>query len=74
MNCPTTARSARVSRKKMFSAFLIWRAPVFSSKRMRTFFAGLCPQCFGQVVGLQYGLGKAKKLFSGEKDFSFCLD
>jgi len=62
---PTTARSARVSRKKMFSAILFCARPIFSSKRMRTFFAGLCPQWIGQVVGLQCGLGFAKLFFWG---------
>ena len=33
---------------------------------MRTFFAGLCPQFFGQVVGLQCGLGFAKTIFRGK--------
>src|SRR3989338_7829623 len=39
---------------------------------MRTFFAGLCPQCFGQVVGLQCGRGKAKLFLREEKDL-LCL-
>src|SRR3989344_3553259 len=37
------------------------------------FFRGSALQVFGQCVGLQYGLGKTKIYFSGEKDFSFCL-
>jgi len=51
--------------QKMLSAFLIWRGTNFSFKRMRTFFAGLCPQFFGQVVGLKCGLGFAKLFFWG---------
>ncbi|MFH1973878.1 MAG: hypothetical protein ABIK13_04735 [Patescibacteria group bacterium] len=38
------------------------------------FFRGSALQVFGQCVGLQYGLGKAKIFFSGGKDFSLCLD
>ena len=37
------------------------------------FFPCSALQVFGQCVGLQYGLGKTKIYFSGEKDFWFCL-
>ncbi len=46
----------------------------FLLKKERVFFfRGSALQVFGQCVGLQYGLGKAKIFFSGEKDFSLCL-
>jgi hypothetical protein len=46
----------------------------FLLKKERVFFfRGSALQVFGQCVGLQYGLGKAKIFFSGGKDFSLCL-
>ncbi|OGE70904.1 hypothetical protein A3J21_01900 [Candidatus Daviesbacteria bacterium RIFCSPLOWO2_02_FULL_43_11] len=45
----------------------------FLKKERVFFFRGSALQVFGQCVGLQYGLGKAKIFFSGGKDFSFCL-
>jgi len=36
------------------------------------FFLGFCPKRYsGSVAGLQFGLGKAESIFSGEKDFRF---
>ena len=47
----------------------------FLLKKERVFFfRGSALQVFGQSVELQCGLGKAKIFFSGEKDFSLCLD
>jgi hypothetical protein len=46
----------------------------FLLKKERVFFfRGSALQVFGQCVGLQCGLGKAKICFSGGKDFSLCL-
>jgi hypothetical protein len=56
----------------MFLAFLICARPVFSLKRKGHFSLGFCPKRYsGSVAGLQFGLGKAESIFSGEKDFRF---
>jgi hypothetical protein len=54
----------------MFLAFLICARPISSKKERTFFFLGFCPKRYsGSVAWLQYGLGKAKICFSGEKDF-----
>jgi hypothetical protein len=49
------------------------RARFLLKKERVFFFRGSALQVFGQCVGLQYGLGKAKIFFSGDLDFSLCL-
>ena len=71
MKAPPPPRSARQPQRKMFLAFRICAHPIFSKKE-RTFFFGVLPSKYsGSVAGLQFGLGKAESIFSGEKDFRF---
>ena len=64
----------RQPRKKNTPCFLDLAGVKFLLKVERVFFfRGSAQEVSGQCVGLQYGLGKAKIFFSGEKDFSLCL-
>jgi len=59
--------------RKMFLAFRICARPIFSEKGKDIFFWCLPVKIFGQVTGLQFGLGKAEKLFFWVKGFSALL-
>src|SRR3989344_5633192 len=69
MNRPTTARSARVSRKKMFSAFRICARPISSKKERTFFFLGFCPPSIRAVwrgFNADYFLGKGFRKTSAD--------
>ncbi len=56
----------------MFLAFRICARPIFSEKGKDIFLFGVLPSKYsGSVAGLQFGLGKTEKLFSGERIFRF---
>ena len=68
------ASTPATPKEKTLLAFLFWQGVKFLLKKERVFFfRGSALQVFGQCVGLQYGLGKARIFFSGGKDFSLCL-
>ena len=67
---PTHWRVRQQPRKKNAPCFLDLAGVKFLLKKERMFFfRGSALQVFGQCVGLQYGLGKAKKLFFWGKGF-----
>ena len=59
---PPLPRSARQPQRKMYLAFWICARPIFSEKGKDIFLFGVLPSKYSGSVGLQYGLGKAKKL------------
>src|SRR3989338_3660157 len=67
MNRPTTARSARVSRKKMFLAFRICARPISSKKERTFFFLGFCPPSIPAVWRGGIGVGFCETNFFGER-------
>src|SRR3989344_5855162 len=70
---PTHWRVRQQPRKKKHSLlFLIFAGVNFFLKKERVFFfRGSAQEVSGQCVGLQYGLGKTKIFFWGERVFFF---
>src|SRR3990167_2239044 len=68
---PTHWRVRQQPRKKKHSVLVLICAGVnfFLKKERVLFFRGSAQEVSGQGVGLQYGLGKTKIYFSGEKGF-----
>jgi hypothetical protein len=71
----TASLHSATPKKKCSLRFWFCARPIFSEKGKDIFLFGVLPSKYsGSVAGLQFGLGKTEKLFSGEKDFPFCLD
>src|SRR3989344_3520586 len=67
----TASLHSATPKRKMNLAFWIYAHPIFSEKGKDIFLFGVLPSKYsGSLAGLQFGLVKAEKLFSGEKGFS----